>query len=307
MEQRYEQLETEKRNERTEHIDECTTLEILELINVEDGKVAKAVEKALPQIVDAVEVICSRFEKGGHLIYIGAGTSGRLGILDAAECIPTFGVSPEIVQGYIAGGDRALRTPVEGCEDDGSLGRRIIIEHQIGSNDTVVGISASGSARFVIEALQEAKDRNAATVAVVNASNSPLAAEADVSIEVITGSEVISGSTRMKAGTAQKLVLNMLSTASMIKMGKVYGNLMVDLKATNRKLRARARRIFCAVTGENETEAERFLDLAEGDTKLAILMAVSGYDRQAAQSALDGCNGFLGKALQAIHKERECE
>lgn len=157
MEQRYEQLETEKRNERTEHIDECTTLEILELINVEDGKVAKAVEKALPQIVDAVEVICSRFEKGGHLIYIGAGTSGRLGILDAAECIPTFGVSPEIVQGYIAGGDRALRTPVEGCEDDGSLGRRIIIEHQIGANDTVVGISASGSARFVIEALQEAK------------------------------------------------------------------------------------------------------------------------------------------------------
>ena len=130
MEQRYEQLETEKRNERTEHIDECTTLEILELINVEDGKVAKAVEKALPQIVDAVEVICSRFEKGGHLIYIGAGTSGRLGILDAAECIPTFGVSPEIVQGYIAGGDRALRTPVEGCEDDGSLGRRIIIEHR---------------------------------------------------------------------------------------------------------------------------------------------------------------------------------
>ncbi len=193
------------------------------------------------------------------------------------------------------------------CEDDGSLGRRIIIEHQIGANDTVVGISASGSARFVIEALQEAKDRNAATVAVVNASNSPLAAEADVSIEVITGPEVISGSTRMKAGTAQKLVLNMLSTASMIKMGKVYGNLMVDLKATNRKLRARARRIFCAVTGENETEAERFLDLAEGDTKLAILMAVSGYDRQAAQSALDGCNGFLGKALQAIHKERECE
>ena len=161
------------------------------LINVEDGKVAKAVEKALPQIVDAVEVICSRFEKGGHLIYIGAGTSGRLGILDAAECIPTFGVSPEIVQGYIAGGDRALRTPVEGCEDDGSLGRRIIIEHQIGANDTVVGISASGSARFVIEALQEAKDRNAATVAVVNASNSPLAAEADVSIEVITGPEVI--------------------------------------------------------------------------------------------------------------------
>ncbi len=307
MEQRYEQLETEKRNERTEHIDECTTLEILELINVEDGKVAKAVEKALPQIVDAVEVICSRFEKGGRLIYIGAGTSGRLGILDAAECIPTFGVSPEIVQGYIAGGDRALRTPVEGCEDDGSLGRRIIIEHQIGANDTVVGISASGSARFVIEALQEAKDRNAATVAVVNASNSLLAAEADVSIEVITGPEVVSGSTRMKAGTAQKLVLNMLSTASMIKMGKVYGNLMVDLKATNRKLRARARRIFCAVTGENETEAERFLDLAEGDTKLAILMAVSGYDRQAAQSALDGCNGFLGKALQAIHKERECE
>ena len=306
MKQRYEQLETEKRNERTEHIDECTTLEILQMINVEDAKVAKAVEMALPQIADAVDVITGRFASGGHLIYIGAGTSGRLGVLDAAECIPTFGFSPEIVQGYIAGGDRALRTPVEGCEDDGALGRRVIIEHQIGANDTVVGISASGSARFVIEALQEAKSRNAATVAVVNASNSQLAAVVDVPIEVITGPEVVSGSTRMKAGTAQKLVLNMLSTASMIKMGKVYGNLMVDLKATNRKLRARAKRIFCTVTGEGEEAAERFLELADGDTKLAILMAVSGYDKEKAQIALENCNGFLGKALQEIHKEGEC-
>ena len=270
MEQRYEQLETEKRNERTEHIDECTTLEILELINVEDGKVAKAVEKALPQIVDAVEVICSRFEKGGHLIYIGAGTSGRLGILDAAECIPTFGVSPEIVQGYIAGGDRALRTPVEGCEDDGSLGRRIIIEHQIGANDTVVGISASGSARFVIEALQEAKDRNAATVAVVNASNSPLAAEADVSIEVITGPEVVSGSTRMKAGTAQKLVLNMISTVSMIRLGHVHGSRMVDMQLTNKKLVDRGTRMIMEETGIEDYDLARKLLLEYGQVRAAV-------------------------------------
>ncbi len=303
MERLYERLETEGKNEKTEAIDVCSTLEILQLINNEDCKVAKIIKDVLPNIAAAVDMICEGFQKGGNLIYIGAGTSGRLGVLDAAECIPTFGVSAEMVQGYIAGGDKALRTPIEGCEDDGGKGRELIEQLDIGKNDTVVGISASGSAQFVIQSLQEAKKRGAATIAVVNASKSGLAEAADISIEVITGAEVVTGSTRMKAGTAQKMVLNMLSTASMIKMGKVYGNLMVDLKASNKKLRARAIRIFCDATGQTEKNAEKFLDLSGGDTKLAIFMALTGYECEQAKKMLDICGGFLRNALQATEQK----
>lgn len=299
-------LETEWSNERTRHIDECSTLEILHLINQEDATVADRVHAALPQIALAVDAICARMKKGGHLIYIGAGTSGRLGILDAAECIPTYGTDPELVQGHIAGGDMALRFPIEGCEDDENLGKQTVQDCAVTQKDVVVGISASGSARFVIGALQEARDRGACTVAIVNNCDSRAKEKADICIEVLTGPEVVSGSTRMKAGTAQKMVLNMLSTATMIKRGKVYGNLMVDVKATNQKLKARAKRIFTAATGMDDAEAEKYLQLAEMDTKLAIMMALSGYDKEHALEKLAEWEDFLGKALkEADHQIEE--
>lgn len=293
-------LETEWSNENTRHIDECSTINILQLINREDATVADKVKKALPQIAVAVDKICARMKEGGHLIYVGAGTSGRLGILDAAECIPTYGVDPDLVQGHIAGGDRALRYPIEGCEDDENLGKQTIADCCVNAKDVVVGISASGSARFVLGALQEAGDRGACTIAIVNNSNSKACEKAEISIEVLTGPEVVSGSTRMKAGTAQKMVLNMISTATMIKRGKVYGNLMVDVKATNEKLKARAKRTFHIATGMGEAEAEKYLKLAGMDTKLAIMMGLSGYSREKALQKLAECDGFLGKALKEV-------
>lgn len=295
----YMDLETEKRNHRTEHIDQCTTEEIVKLINEEDAMVPKAVEEALPQIVQAVDSIYLSLRDGGHLIYIGAGTSGRLGVLDASECVPTFGVEPDLVQGCIAGGDKALRTPIEGCEDNEELGRDQIAQYKVKAGDVVAGISASGSAAFVMGALKEAKKEGAVTIAVVNNLNSRMKEIADICIEAVTGPEVVSGSTRMKAGTAQKMILNMLSTASMIKLGKVYGNMMVDLKASNKKLEERAARIFCTVTGKEEQEAQRYLHASGWDTKLAVMMCLSGLDRKSAADLLKECGGFLGRALES--------
>lgn len=300
-------LETEWSNENTRHIDECNTLEILRLINQEDAMVADRVKAALPQIALAVDAIFARMKEGGHLIYVGAGTSGRLGILDAAECIPTYGVEPELVQGHIAGGDSALRFPIEGCEDNETLGKQTIQDCSVTEKDVVVGISASGSANFVIGALQEARDRGACTVVIVNNHGSKVKEKADICIEVLTGPEVVSGSTRMKAGTSQKMVLNMISTATMIKKGKVYGNLMVDVKATNQKLKARAKRIFSTATGLSEEAAEKYLELAGMDTKLAIMMGLSGYDKEHALQKLAECDGFLGKALKEAGKQVEAK
>lgn len=298
-------LETEWSNERTRHIDECNTLEILQLINQEDATVAAKVKAALPQIALAVDAICTHMKAGGHLIYVGAGTSGRLGILDAAECIPTYGVDPALVQGHIAGGDKALRLPIEGCEDNEELGKQTIRDCGASYTDVVVGISASGSANFVLGALQEARERGACTVVIVNNSDSRAKKKADICIEVLTGPEVVSGSTRMKAGTSQKMVLNMISTATMIKRGKVYGNLMVDVKASNQKLKARAKRIFSAATGMDDSDAEKYLELAGMDTKLAIMMGLSGYDKELALQTLEECNGFLGRALKEAGKRVE--
>ena len=297
MDSYYAYLETEKVNQETTHIDQCSTREILQLINREDASVAKAVNRALPQIAAAGDTAYLALKRGGHLLYIGAGTSGRLGVLDASECVPTFGVEPDLVQGCIAGGDRALRTAIEGCEDDAALGKMQIAGCGVTAKDVVVGISASGSAPFVIGALSEARKRGAATVAVVNNVYSRMKEVSDICIEAVTGPEVISGSTRMKAGTAQKMILNMLSTAVMIKLGKVYGNMMVDLKASNKKLEDRAERIFCSVTGRSMEEAQRYLEASGKDTKLAIMMCLSGLGREEAKDALDGCGGFLRNAL----------
>lgn len=237
-------IPTEQPNKASENIDQCSTQEILRIINDEDQKVAPAVREEIPHIAKAVDLVVERLNLGGHLFYFGAGTSGRLGVLDASECPPTYGVAPSLVQGYIAGGDRALRTSAEGCEDDPMQGRREIELHDITGKDAVVGISASGRAPYVIGVLDAAHEAGAVTIGIATNRNSILEQHCDICIAPEIGNEVVTGSTRMKSGTAQKLVLNMISTAAMIRMGKVYGNLMVDVRATNDKLRDRAVRIF---------------------------------------------------------------
>lgn len=297
MNQYFSELDTERLNPATSDIDMRSTIDILRCINEEDKKVPYAVEQCLPEIAAVVDVICDRMKHGGRLLYFGAGTSGRLGVLDASECIPTFGVSNELVQAYIAGGDRALRTPVEGCEDSASGGASDVTAHHLTENDVVVGISASGSAMYVVGVLDKARQAGAYTVAIVNNKNSKLKEYADTAIELATGPEVISGSTRMKAGTSQKLVLNMLTTASMIRLGKVYNNLMVDLKASNHKLKERAVRIVCEVTGISEIKAEEILIAAGMDTKLAILMELSGKRKDECVQLLKVSDGFLRDAI----------
>lgn len=291
------EIDTEKMNPNTKEIDSCTTEEMLFLINQEDAKVPKVVHKAIPQIALAVDAAHRSIKQGGHLIYLGAGTSGRLGVLDASECVPTYGVKPDLVRGYIAGGDKALRIPVEGCEDSSEQGEQLIIDAEVTDKDVVIGISASGTAAFVISALTKAKEIGATTVAIVNNYNTPLKDQVDICIEAVTGAEAIGGSTRMKAGTSQKLILNMISTCTMIKLGRVYKNWMVDLKASNKKLHSRAKRIFCDVTGENEMEAELYLKAADYDTKLAILMCISKQDKESAEQYLESSDGFLRDAL----------
>ncbi|MBD5460820.1 MAG: N-acetylmuramic acid 6-phosphate etherase [Lachnospiraceae bacterium] len=293
----YSGMETEKLNPLTQNIDLCSVQEIVTMINREDAKVADAVKEAIPQISEAVERIYKALKGGGHLLYMGAGTSGRLGVLDASECMPTFGVEKDLVQGCIAGGDVALRFPIEGCEDDAELGKKQIEIFEIGEKDVVVGISASGRAPFVIGAMERAREVGAQTVAVVNNPESKIKEYVDVCIEAVTGPEVISGSTRMKAGTAQKMILNMLSTATMIKLGKVYGNLMVDLKASNKKLEDRAERIFCKATGKSREVANRYLKDSGMNSKVAILMCLSDLNRKEAEDMLEQSDGFLRVAL----------
>ena len=291
-------LVTEKPNANTEDIDQCSTVEMLRKINDEDEKVAPAVREEIPKIAEVVDEIAARMQKGGRLFYFGAGTSGRLGVLDASECPPTYGVSPELVQGYIAGGDRALRLSAEGCEDNPAMGEKEVTNHKIGPVDTVVGLTASGRAPYVIGVIDAANRVGAYTVGIATNENSILSHHAKICITPLVGSEVVMGSTRMKSGTAQKLVLNMISTSVMIKLGKVYGNLMVDVRATNEKLVDRAKRIFLAVTGAESTEAETYLKLSGMDTKLALTMYLTGRDREQAKKLLDENGGFLRGALQ---------
>ena len=293
-----DRLTTEQRNAATLHIDELSVSDMLRTIHDEDRKVFEAVENALPMIARAVEIIAVRLKKGGRLFYLGAGTSGRLGVLDAVECPPTFGVEPELVQGVIAGGINAIFRAQEGAEDSLSLAEEDLTARGFGASDVLCGIAASGRTPYVIGGLMYARSRGAATIAVACTPDSPVAALADVAITAVTGSEVITGSTRLKAGTAQKLILNMLSTGAMIRLGKVYGNLMVDVKSSNAKLKERARRIVMEATGKSRSEAIEALEQACGSAKLAIVMLLTHLPAEAARAQLAAADGYVGRALK---------
>ncbi|EQK45940.1 N-acetylmuramic acid 6-phosphate etherase [Paraclostridium bifermentans] len=293
-------LTTESRNQNTLNIDKVSTLEMVKMINEEDKKVANAIEIELPQIAEAIDGIVERMQKGGRLIYIGAGTSGRLGILDASECPPTYGVSEELVQGLIAGGQEAIFRAKEGAEDSKELAVLDLKDKHLNENDTVVGIAASGRTPYVIGGLEYANEIGALTISVTCNADSQVAKEAKIAISPVVGAEVVTGSTRLKSGTAQKLVLNMLSTGSMIKMGKVYGNLMVDVKATNEKLVERSKKIVCEATGVSFKEAETILNETGFDVKLSIFMILSNLEKEEAKVILEMNNGYIAKALKNI-------
>ncbi|KKY01732.1 N-acetylmuramic acid-6-phosphate etherase [Paraclostridium benzoelyticum] len=293
-------LTTESRNQNTLNIDKVSTLEMVKMINEEDKKVANAIEIELPQIAEAIDGIVERMQKGGRLIYIGAGTSGRLGILDASECPPTYGVSEELVQGLIAGGQEAIFRAKEGAEDSKELAVLDLKDKSLNENDTVVGIAASGRTPYVIGGLEYANEIGALTISVTCNADSQVAKEAKIAISPVVGAEVVTGSTRLKSGTAQKLVLNMLSTGSMIKMGKVYGNLMVDVKATNEKLVERSKKIVCEATGVSFKEAETILKKTGFDVKLSIFMILSNLEKEEAKVILEKNNGYIAKALKNI-------
>jgi N-acetylmuramic acid 6-phosphate etherase len=291
---------TEQPNPNTKDIDRRSTLEIVTLINDEDKNVAEAVSRVLNSIADAVDVIVERIRSGGRLIYIGTGTSGRLGVLDASECPPTFGVSPEKVLGIIAGGYDALHQAVEAAEDDPEQAARDLQANNVSSRDAVVGISASGNTPYTVGAIEYAKSIGAATIAVTCNPDSLMTTAAEVSIAPVVGPEVIAGSSRMKAGTAEKLILNMLSTATMIKLGFVYSNLMSNLRATNEKLRRRAREILAEETGISADEAASVFEKSGEDLRVALLMARAKLPADEARRLLESHSGSVRRALDGI-------
>lgn len=295
-----DKLTTESRNINTMNIDKVSTLEMVTMINNEDKKVAEAIEKELPQIAEAIDGIVERLNNGGRLIYIGAGTSGRLGILDASECPPTYGVSEDLVVGLIAGGKEAIFRAKEGAEDSKELALKDLKNIILTKNDTVVGLAASGRTPYVISGLEYANEIGALTVSVTCNGNSEVAKVANISIAPIVGAEVVTGSTRLKSGTAQKLVLNMLSTGAMIKLGKVYGNLMVDVRATNEKLVERAKKIVQEATGVDRQIAEDKLKETNNDVKLAIFMILSGLNINEAEEKLTKNKGYIAKAIDEL-------
>lgn len=290
-------LITEQRNPHSINVDRLSALDIVRLMNNEDKQVTLAIEHCLPQIAQAVELIVLAFQKGARLVYLGAGTSGRLGVLDASECPPTFGVSDEMVKGIIAGGERAIRHPVEGAEDNKQAAVEDLTGITLSANDVLVGIAASGRTPYVIGGLEYAKSLGATTISITSNPNSTMANITDISIETIVGAEVLTGSSRLKSGTAQKMVLNMLTTASMILMGKCYENLMVDVKASNEKLKARAIRIVMQATECEQAFAEKALLEAEQNAKLAIMMILSNLPKEKAQALLEKHQGKLRAAL----------
>ncbi|MGP2408394.1 N-acetylmuramic acid 6-phosphate etherase [Yersinia sp. 2553 StPb PI] len=290
-------LISESRNPATMELDKFSTLEMLTCFNDEDRKVPEAIRLVLPAIAQAVDLAAESLKQGGRLIYLGAGTSGRLGVLDASECPPTFGVPHGRVIGLIAGGPGALFKAVEGAEDDIALGVRDLQDLKLMATDMVVGLAASGRTPYVIGALRYARQLGCPTAAISCNPDSPIAQEAQVAISPVVGPEALTGSTRMKSGTAQKLVLNMLSTGAMVKLGKVYQNLMVDVKATNVKLVDRACRIVVEATGASRAEAEDALSQTEFDVKPAILMILKGVSAEQARQDLQQHNGYLRAAL----------
>ncbi|WP_053045016.1 N-acetylmuramic acid 6-phosphate etherase, partial [Vibrio cholerae] len=291
-------LVSEGRNPDTMDIDLLSSQEIVERLNQQDKQVPLAVEAVLPQIAQAVDKITAAFKQGGRLIYLGAGTSGRLGVLDASECPPTFGVSDQMVIGLIAGGKEAMFTAQEGAEDNATLGAHDLQQIDFSSKDVLVGIAASGRTPYVIGALEYANDLGATTIALSCNPDSPIAEIAQIAISPVVGPEALTGSTRLKSGTAQKLVLNMLTTASMIRLGKSYQNLMVDVRATNRKLIARAVRIVMQATDCQREEAEALLKESHNNAKLAILMHLTGMNYEQATAKLSQSDGFLRRAME---------
>ncbi|KGO13278.1 N-acetylmuramic acid 6-phosphate etherase [Clostridium botulinum] len=295
-----DKLVTESRNENTKDIDRVETLEMLKMINDEDKKVAEAVEKELIHIAKAVDKIGEAFFNGGRLIYVGAGTSGRLGVLDASECPPTYGVSYDLVRGIIAGGQSAMFKAREGAEDSKKLCIKDLKNINFGKSDILVGIAASGRTPYVIGGLEYANGIGATTISITCNPESEMSKIANISIAPVVGPEAITGSTRMKAGTAQKMVLNMLSTGAMVKTGKVYGNLMVDLKATNEKLVERAKRIVMQATGSKREQVEKILKETNFDVKLSIFMIESSLDKIKAKEILDKNKGYIVEAIKEI-------
>ncbi|KRO15534.1 N-acetylmuramic acid 6-phosphate etherase [Lacticaseibacillus saniviri] len=290
-------LATEARNPETTDLDLMTPLQMVTVMNQQDQGVAKAVEKVLPQIAASVEVITKALKENGRLFYIGAGTSGRLGVLDAAECVPTFGTDPETVQGLIAGGASAMTVAVEGAEDDLQLAKTDLSARHLTQQDVVVGIAASGRTPYVIGGLDYARTLGTPTIALACNADSVIGKHADIAIDVVTGPEVLSGSTRLKAGTAQKMVLNMLSTASMVGIGKTYGNLMVDVKPTNEKLVERAKNIIMTIAEVDRETATRAFEATNGSVKLAIVMLLNHDDSVAiAQQQLSDADDFVRRA-----------
>lgn len=299
-----ETLTTEAFRSELSEIDQLPTLEIARIMQGEDATVPGAVAKQLPQIAEAIDATAERMARGGRLIYAGAGTAGRMGVLDASECPPTFNTDPSDVLGLIAGGPDAMSRSVEGAEDSKELAAADLDALRLTADDTVVGISASGRTPYAVGAVEYARDTHGAlTVGFSCNADSPLGHAADVRIEVVVGPELLTGSTRLKAGTAQKLVLNMLSTITMIRLGKTYGNLMVDLRASNEKLRARSRRIVALATGADDETIESALTQAGDEVKNAILIILGGVDGRTAARLLDGADGHLRAALRAATGE----
>src|SRR6266404_650333 len=295
---------TEEENPRTAQISALSTAEILRLMNEEDARVANAVALVLPEITRAVDGIAVRLNQGGRLFYLGTGTSGRLGVLDAAECPPTFGVSPEMVQGIIAGGYEACYRSVEASEDDAAAGANDLEARGFTKQDALVGVAASGRTPYTVGAVEHARQLGAFTVALASVPGSVITKAAEISIVPIVGPEVIAGSTRLKAGTAQKLVLNMISTAVMIRLGYVTGNRMTNVQTRNLKLRARAERILAAETGLKPSSAKELLDAAEGSLPVALVMGRTGGSRDEAAAALEASRGVLAQAMDLIKNRR---
>lgn len=295
-----EKLLTEQRNSKSNNIDTANSKSIVEIINNEDKLVAFEVEKKLDVIASAIDEIVERLKNGGRLLYFGAGTSGRLGVLDASECPPTFGTDPNIVQGFIAGGERAMFVAQEGAEDKEENGVNVVIGQNVNENDIVVGLAASGRTPYVHGAIKKARAIGALTLLITTVSSDQVELEVDHLIDVHVGPEVIMGSTRMKSATAQKMVLNMLSTGAMIRLGKVYENVMVDLQLTNRKLEERAKRILMMFTGSDYSEAESALENADFHVKTALVMTLANVNKDTALNALKENNGFIRNALNSF-------
>ncbi|MBY0123335.1 N-acetylmuramic acid 6-phosphate etherase [Bacillus sp. S/N-304-OC-R1] len=292
---------TEMRNEKSENLHQFSTIDIIRLMNQEDKQVPYVVEKALPQISKAIDAVVERLQQGGKLFYIGAGTSGRLGVLDASECPPTFGVAHDLVNGIIAGGEKAVRFPIENAEDNWEAGKEEVDSH-ISSNDIVVGIASSGSTPFVLGAIERANEKNIPTIGISCNIGSELSRISKYPIDIPVGAEIITGSTRLKAGTAQKMVLNMISTASMIKLGKVYNNLMVNVQATNEKLRQRSISIIQDLTGADEVTAKEMNEKANGNTRAAILMILFSVEYETASLVLEEQQGHFPNAMEQLQK-----